>query len=237
MRGSLKTLAAGIALSIACPVLAQYRPQPAGGDPRLQTVEYRNNQVVTLEVAPGYQLVLEFAADERVESVGLGDSAAWMVSPTRRGDHLFIKAVQPGVSTNMTVVTDIRTYAFDLHPLPGPSETMAYTVRFSYPTPSRVTVMPPGTAAVVPDTRYRVSGDRKLRPSAISDDGIKTYIEWPADAAMPAIYAVNDQGREALVNGVVQDRMFVIDGVARKLLFRIDGRVARAVRDTPQGKP
>jgi type IV secretion system protein VirB9 len=237
VKAGFSIFAACIALAIAAPALAQHRPQPAGGDPRLQTVEYRSNQVVTLEVAPGYQLVLEFAADERVESVGLGDSSAWMVSPTKRGDHLFIKAVQPGVSTNMTVVTDIRTYAFDLHPLPAPSETMAYTVRFSYPTQSRVTVMPPGAAAAVPDTRYRVNGDRKLRPSAISDDGIKTYIEWPADAAMPAIYAVNDQGREALVNGVVQDRMFVIDGVARKLLFRIDGRVARAIRDTPQGKP
>ena len=232
MRGSLKTLAAGIALSIACPVLAQYRPQPAGGDPRLQTVEYRNNQVVTLEVAPGYQLVLEFAADERVESVGLGDSAAWMVSPTRRGDHLFIKAVQAGVSTNMTVVTDIRTYAFDLHPLPGPSTTMAYTVRFSYPAPPGANA-PAAETVTVPDTRYRVSGDKKLRPSAISDDGIKTYIEWPANVAMPAVYAINDQGRETLVNGMVQDKTLVIDGVAQRLRFRIDKRVARATRAVP----
>jgi type IV secretion system protein VirB9 len=236
MRGGLKTLAIGIALSIAGPTLAQYRPQPAGGDPRLQTVEYRGNQVVTLEVAPGYQLALEFAADERIESVGLGDSAAWMVSPTKRGDHLFIKAIQAGVSTNMTVVTDIRTYAFDLHPLPGPSATMAYTVRFSYPAPPGANA-PAAETAPAPDTRYRVGGDRKLRPSAISDDGIKTYIEWPANVAMPAVYAVNDQGREALVNGLVQDRVFVIDGVARKLVFRIDKRVARAIRDTPRGKP
>jgi type IV secretion system protein VirB9 len=237
MSARLTTLAACAALMLGMPAFAQHRPQPSDGDPRLQTVEYRNNQVVILEVAPGYQLALEFAADERIESVGLGDSSAWMVSPTKRGDHLFVKAVQPGVSTNMTVVTDIRTYAFDLHPLPGPSPTMAYTVRFSYPTPSRAMVMPPGVAAVAPTTRYRVSGDRKLRPSAISDDGIKTYIEWPADAAMPAIYAVNDQGREALVNGVVQDKLFVIDGVARKLLFRIDKKIARAIRIVPRAEP
>ncbi|WP_447726004.1 TrbG/VirB9 family P-type conjugative transfer protein [Sphingomonas koreensis] len=228
----LRTLAACLALTIALPALAQYRPQPSDGDPRLQTVEYRNNQVVTLEVAPGYQLSVEFAADERIESVGLGDSSAWMVSPTKRGDHLFIKATQPGVSTNMTVVTDIRTYAFDLHPLPGPSATMAYTVRFSYPAPPEVRAQA-GEATTVPDVRYRVSGDRKLRPSAISDDGVKTYIEWPANVAMPAVYAINDQGREALVNGVVQDKTFVIDGVARQLLFRIDKQVARATRAAP----
>jgi type IV secretion system protein VirB9 len=231
MRGGLNLLAAAIALSIACPTLAQYRPQPAGGDPRLQTVEYRDNQVVTLEVAPGYQLALEFAADERIESVGLGDSSAWMVSPTKRGDHLFVKATQPGASTNMTVVTDIRTYAFDLHPLPGPSATMAYTVRFSYP--ARPGAMTQANEPAAPDVRYRVSGDRKLRPSAISDDGIKTYVEWPADVAMPAVYSINDQGREALVNGMVQDKTLVIDGVAQRLLFRIDKRVARATRAVP----
>lgn len=229
MKISLKLLAACMTLATAGPALAQYRPQPSSGDPRLQTIEYRNNQVVTLEVAPGYQLSVEFAPDERIESVGLGDSIAWMVSPTKRGNHLFIKAAQPGVSTNMTVVTDIRTYTFDLHPLPGPSETMAYTVRFSYPEPPG-TRMRVNTVAAAPDTRYRVSGDKKLRPSAISDDGIKTYIEWPADVAMPAIYAINDQGRETLVNGVVQDKMFVVDGVSQQLVFRIDKRAARAIR-------
>jgi type IV secretion system protein VirB9 len=229
VKSSFETVAACIAFAIVWPALAQYRPQPSGGDPRLQTVEYRNNQVVTLEVAPGYQLALEFAADERIESVGLGDSSAWMVSPTKRGDHLFVKATQPGVSTNMTVVTDIRTYAFDLHPLPGPSATMAYTVRFSYPPPPGALTQTNEPAAA-PDVRYRVSGDRKLRPSAISDDGIKTYVEWPADVAMPAVYSINDQGREALVNGMVQDKTLVIDGVAQRLLFRIDKRVARATR-------
>lgn len=222
-------VAACVALTIAWPSLAQNRPQPSGGDPRLQTVEYRNNQVVILEVAPGYQLSVEFAADERIESVGLGDSSAWMVAPTKRGDHLFIKAMQPGVSTNMTVVTDVRTYAFDLHPLPGPSPMMAYTVRFSYPAAPEASAQA-GEAAPATEVRYRVSGDRKLRPSAISDDGIKTYVEWPANVAMPAVYAIDDQGREALVNGVVQDKIFVIDGVAQQLLFRIDKRVARATR-------
>jgi type IV secretion system protein VirB9 len=235
MIGRLHALAACLVLAATFPAAAQYRPQSSDGDPRLQTVEYRNNQVVTLEVAPGYQLSLEFAPDERIESVGLGDSSAWMVSPTKRGDHLFIKAVQPGVSTNMTVVTDIRTYAFDLHPLPGASPTMAYTVRFSYPAAPE-TGIGSNEAAGAPDARYRVSGDRKLRPSAISDDGIKTYVEWPANVAMPAVYAINDQGREALVNGMVQGKTLVIDGVARQLLFRIDKRIARATRVPPRSE-
>lgn len=229
-------LLAALALGIASPATAQYRPQPAGDDPRLQIVEYRTDRVVTLEVAPGYQLSLEFAPDERIESVGVGDSGAWMVSTTKRGDHLFIKPIQAGVSTNMTVVTDVRTYAFDLQPLPGPSPMMAFNVRFSYPTAPGAGAEAKATAAKV-ETLYRISGDRKLRPSALSDDGTKTYIEWPANVAMPAVYAINDQGREALVNGIVQDGLYVIDGVSRQLVFRIDRRSARATRIVRKVKP
>lgn len=217
-----------LALGIATPASAQYRPQPAGSDPRLQVVEYRADRVVTLEVAPGYQLALEFAPDERIESVAVGDSGAWMASPTKRGDHLFIKAVQPGTSTNMTVVTDIRTYAFELQPLRGPSSLMAYTVRFSYP--AAAGIQAEAAAATGPETLYRIHGDRSLRPSGLSDDGLRTYVEWPGNVAMPAVYAVDRDGREALVNGVVQDGIYVIDGVAERLVFRIDRRVARATR-------
>ncbi len=56
-------LLVALALGITSPAAAQYRPQPAGADPRLQIVEYRTDRVVTLEVAPGYQLSLEFAPD------------------------------------------------------------------------------------------------------------------------------------------------------------------------------
>ena len=52
------------------------------------------DQVVPLEVAPGYQLMLEFAPDERIESVAVGDSGAWQVTPNRSGDRVFVKPLQ-----------------------------------------------------------------------------------------------------------------------------------------------
>lgn len=214
---------------------AQVRPQPGSGDPRLQSIEYRAEQIVTLEVATGYQLALEFAPDERIESVAVGDSGAWLVTPTKRGSHLFVKPAVEGVSTNMTVVTDARTYLFDLQPLPGPSPMMAYTVRFTYPKPADGAAASVMAQAVV-ETRYRVRGDRKLRPSAISDDGIKTYIRWPADVALPAVYGIDERGGETLVNGMMRDGLYVIDGVSEQLVFRIDNRIARAKREPVRKK-
>ncbi len=213
---------------------AQVRPQPGPGDPRLQVIEYRSDQVVQLQAAPGYQLSVEFAPDERIESVAVGDSGAWQVTPNRRGDHLFIKPLQTGVSTNMTVVTDARSYIFDLVPLYAPSAGMAYTVRFSYPQPVQLTEAAPAAEAV--EAHYVLSGDRSLRPSAMSDDGTHTYIEWPADAALPAIYTVDARGNEMLVNGMMRDGLFVVDAIANQIVFRIDARSARAVRKLPKAK-
>jgi type IV secretion system protein VirB9 len=210
------------------PAAAQLRPEPGPGDPRIQSVLYDANQVVQLQVATGYQLTVEFAPDERIENVAVGDSGAWQVTPNKRGDRLFIKAVGQGVTTNLTVVTDARTYAIELSPLFGALPTMAYTVRFRYATPAAVTLVA-NDAALGPG-RYKLSGDKALRPAAIDDDGVHTYIAWGPDQTLPAIFAIDDKGNETLVNGMTREGRFVIDAVANKLVFRIDRQTAGAMR-------
>lgn len=215
------------------PAEAQVRPLAGIGDPRLRTIEYREDQIVELEVAPGYQLSVEFAPDERIESVAVGDSGAWLVTANQRGSHLFVKPARADADTNMTVITDTRVYMFDLRTLPLAASDMAYNVRFTFaggeqpvagPTP-----LPEFTGT------YRLSGDRRLRPAAIGDDGTQTYIEWPETAALPAIYLLDERGEERLANGAMRDGMFVIDAIAPRLLFRIDNRIARAQRLAPEG--
>jgi type IV secretion system protein VirB9 len=211
----------------SAPLAAQVRPQAEpGGDPRIQSVSFVPDQVVLLEGAPGYQITLELSPDERAETIAVGDSSAWQVTANRRGDLLFVKALAAGVPTNMTVITNVRTYNFDLAPV-GAGQ-MAYTVRFRYPPPPADEEEVADPAA---EGRYRLGGDKALRPSEISDDGVHTYIRWPRDRALPAVYMVTDSGSEMLVNGMMrEDDLFVIDSVQRKLVFRIDGDVATATR-------
>ena len=213
---------------VAAPAFAQVSPQSGGGDPHIQSVEYKADQVVLLQAAPGYQVSVEFAPDERIENVAVGESGAWQVTPNKRGDHLFIKALQAGVTTNLTVVTDARSYAFELQPLFGPLPNMAYTVRFTYPAPASAVVA--GAAPTVEPGRYKLSGTRALRPSQIDDDGVHTYIVFPADKPLPAIFAIDEKGREMLVDGAMRDGQYVIDDVKPKLLFRLDKDYATAVR-------
>lgn len=223
-----------LALLLPVAATAQVRPTAGPGDPRIQTVLYDTNQVVQLQVATGYQLTVEFALDERIENVAVGDSGAWQVTSNKRGDHLFIKAVQAGVTTNLTVLTDARSYMFDLAPLYGPLPDMAYTVRFTYP-PTAVATVADASPAVEPG-RYKLGGARAIRPSQIDDDGEKTYIVWPADKPLPAVFAIDEKGREMLVDGHMRDGQYVIDSVKPKLLFRLDKDLASAVRVKPKAK-
>jgi type IV secretion system protein VirB9 len=224
---ALLLFVAGLAFA-AAPLSAQVRPKPGTGDPRIQSVDFAADQVVLIQGAPGYSVTVELSPDEQVENVAVGDSSAWQVTANHRGDHLFVKAITGGVSTNMTVVTSVRLYNFQLEPLSGGTGDMAYTIRFRYPDARA------GSSDDAPSAsgegRYRLGGDRALRPSEISDDGRHTYIRWTRDQALPAVYALGDGGKETLVNGMMRDDVFVIDSVSQKLVFRIDKAVATATR-------
>jgi len=229
------TLLLGVAATSSA--MGQVHPQPGPGDPRLQTVNYDPGQIVQLEGAPGYQLMVELSPDEQVLNVAVGDPAAWQVSVSHSGDHLFIKPTQAGAATNMTVVTSVRVYNFELYPLPGPGPDMAYNVRFRYPARVKQSSEPAYVDVSLLKramSRYRITGDRSIRPDSISDDGTHTYISWSRDKPIPAVYSINDGGEETLVSGWMRDDVYVIDAVVTRLVFRIDQRTAAAVRLPPR---
>jgi type IV secretion system protein VirB9 len=218
------------------PALAQVQPQPAGGDPHLQVIDYDAGQIVLLRGAPGYQMMIELSPDEQVQSVAVGDSSAWEVSVNKEGDRLFLKPAQPNISTNMTVVTSVRIYNFDLSSLADVTTDMPYSVHFRYPATKPhvddgqyVDV----AAATKRISRYKVAGNRELWPAAVTNDGQHTFISWPRNAPIPAVYALDRDGHEALVNGMMgTDDIYEVDGVPDRLMFRIDNTVAYAVRLT-----
>ncbi len=77
---------------------------------------------------------------------------------------------------------------------------------------------------------YKLKGDRPLYPGRITDDGERTYIEWDRDVEMPAVFALNEQGQEILVDGYMRGGLYTIDRVYPQILFRLDRGFARAIR-------
>lgn len=214
-------LALLLAVAPIMPVLA-WQEMPGT---RVRLVDFVPDRVVRVESAPGYQLMIELAADERVENVAVGDSGAWQVTANKRGDRLFVKPVQMGITTNMIVITDVRVYSFELAPLSEPQPDTAYAIRFRYPAPASS-----ASADAPPSGHYKIRGDASLRPSGMHDDGVHTYIEWPQDRALPAVYAIDGNGEETLINGMMRDGRMVIDSVQRRVVFRIDDKRATAER-------
>lgn len=230
----MRVLLASIALMLSTSADAQVRPHPGSGDPHLQVVDYADGQIVQLVGAPGYQLMVELSPDEQVQSVALGDSTAWQVNLNKDGNRLFLKPTQADGTTNMTVVTSVRVYAFDLMAAGGASSDAPYTVQFRYPLPK----VDAGQSQYVDVSavsrrvsRYRFSGDRQLRPISVTDDGQHTFISWPKGAPIPAVYVPDRTGSEMLANGMMgTDDVYVVDGAPLKLIFRIDDSVAGAER-------
>lgn len=228
-RPLLAALALGVALAGSAShgvAWATQTPRPGATDPRIRTVAYDPDQVVRLTGYFGIQTMLEFAPDERIENVSIGDAMGWQVTPNKKANLLFLKPLDRTAATNMTVVTDRRRYVFELV-VAGPkasAKDLAYVVRLLVPAPAPVTVIrptpAPPAAPVVRNSAYAVKGDAVIQPTRVFDDGVATYFGWPARADLPAVFVVGVDGVEGLANAVVRDGYLVVDQLAPRFVLR-----------------
>ncbi|WP_374418752.1 TrbG/VirB9 family P-type conjugative transfer protein [Novosphingobium arvoryzae] len=222
-------LTAALLAATASPLLAK--------DARLATRLFNPDEVVRVEGKLGVQASIAFAEDERIENVAIGDSNSWQVTPNKRANLLFVKPLAVRAQTNMTVVTDRRTYFFDL--VSGASAAPLYVLRFKYPDepkPVQAAATPALTAEesqviaakgadqpVDPATlnfAWRSKGKATLLPARVYDDGMATYLQWSASTPIPAIQIRDEAGTEGPVNFAVRGDVIVIDGVPGLIVLR-----------------
>lgn len=230
-------------------VRAAETPQPGPVDPRIRTVDFDPDQVVTLHGYLGYQLTLEFAADERIENVAIGDSLAWQVTPNKRATLLFLKPVDRRAETNMVVVTSRRRYTFDListgaGPRAGIYGQAPYVVRFRYPheAPAVVVSLPPPPPPEPPKPEdaynfaYSYVGARSNLPTRVFDDGHDTFFEWAPQTPAPAVFVVGPDGKESLVDTFSKGKYVVAGQVASQFVLR-NGRQTTLVNNDAAPPP
>lgn len=238
MKTVLLATALALGFSQSAPAVAGQRPVPGAVDPRIRTVDYNPDEVVLLRGFFGYQMMVEFAPDERIENVSIGDALAWQVTPNRKANLLFLKPVSGEAATNMTVVTDRRRYAFELSArrASGPrAADMAYIVRFLYaPEPVSVvldTEPPPPPPPEKRNVAYTYTGSRASLPSEVFDDGQFTYFQWPESAPTPALFLLAADGSESIVNYVIRDDYVVVEQLAPRFLLRNGAEVTTVIND------
>ena len=219
-----------LAVASAAPAQAYYAHDT---DARIRTLFYDPDRVVRLDAFFGYQMMVQFGPDERVENVAIGDGSAWQVTPNKAASLLFVKPVDRAQRTNMTVVTDRRSYLFELdaHPASAASTVgMTYVVRFTYPPEPVIAAVtaPPPAPIERRNTAYTYTGSRELLPSVVFDDGRFTYFRWPADTSTPAVFSVAADGSESLVNYSWRDGFEAVEQVAPRFTLR-DGKAVTTV--------
>jgi len=225
----VRRLIAALGLWVA--LVAAVTPRPGVTDPHLQTVHYDPDEVVVLTGALGWQIMLEFGPDERIENVSIGDALAWQVVPNKRAKMLFLKPLLRNGSTNMTVVTSRRQYAFSLGTGPRQART-PWIVRFQYPQVVEETLPepPPPPPPVPMNFSYAIAGDAALVPTRVWDDGRQTYFEFAEAAAIPAIFLGPPGKSESIVNVSTRGRVSIVQQLGQSFTLRAGKGVATVTK-------
>ena len=178
---------------------------------------------------------IQFEDGEDMKGVFLGDSIAWQVVPKPpRGNRLFLKPMVPDAITNMTVVTDKRTYLFQLSDAKAKRVKPTYIVRFVYPRYDQQSFQSGeavrsaalnNIAAKAVNTNYSVAGKdgakRSIRLKTIHDDGQFTYFRFDDGSdGLPGVYVVQADGTEATVNQRREGDYLVVEQVANNFTLR-----------------
>ncbi|THD67260.1 TrbG/VirB9 family P-type conjugative transfer protein [Phenylobacterium sp.] len=223
-----------LALMLLAAPAGAVAPHPGPGDPRIFEVLYDPSEVVELHGVLGYQLSLEFDPAERIENVAIGDSLGWQVTPNRKANLLFIKPMSLRPDTNMTVVTNLRRYNFELSvKAKAPAKAIPFSVRFTYPPPVYAIVEPPPLPPPPIDRNhaYSFQGSDKNLPDRMFDDGLATYFTFRSQEDLPAIFAVEPDGQESVVNSHMKDGYIVVDRIARGFVLRRGSEVTKVYND------
>jgi type IV secretion system protein VirB9 len=217
--------------------------QAAAADTRIKTLPYDPDEIVRIVGHSGIQSTIQFGTDERIENVAVGSSAAWQITPNRRGSLLFVKPLAAVSRTNMTVVTDKRTYMFDLTTGKKGAAPL-YVLKFSYPDSTKdeasakdapvVLASAPASPAVIPPAAarlnfdWKVKGSDRLRPARIFDDGESLFLAWNNKTPLPAILTMNEDKKEGPLHYRVDGEYIVLTPVPHNIVLRYGKKAATA---------
>ena len=230
-RNALAALLGLLVLTLQLPAAhALQEPRPIATDSRIRTLRYSPNEVYQFIGHYGYQSTIEFGEDEKIQTVSIGDSLAWMVNPA--GNRLFLKPIEQNALTNMTVITDKYSYLFELHAEETQdirASDMVFVVRFIYPQADTAS-LDYTQYEPLPDLEkdankynfdYTIRGSKVIEPIRIFDDGNFTYFEFrDQNAELPAFYTVDSTNNESLLNFRKRGNYIVVERLSPRFTLR-----------------
>ena len=233
---------------------AAVTPEGTDKDSRIQYVEYDTDNVVKIRAKVAHTVTVQLDKGESAEQgvVAMGDAQAWNMAV--KGNNLIFKPTVESPQTNLTVITNKRTYVFDLS-LVGCSYNKkgkkvcsppTYLLRFTYPddiAAAKAAAARQEARAFQMKLKYGLDGaktplnynyygfgEKKIAPTTIWDDSRFTYLRYADNRDLPMIYKLNPDGTEALVNFRTEDDILIIHETAEEFRLRL-GKSVLGVRN------
>jgi len=186
--------------------------------------------------------------------------SSWCVAAQPGGRHLFVKPkTTAGAANNIAVVTDKRTHSFRFVVLADRDarqpvyrlSVKAAPAAVTPPTPSMPAAAldvaepsPPSPAELIKErltaapqpvnSSYSIAegkGSEDIVPTLVFDDGRFTYLRFPNNREVPAVFHVLPDGSETVVNARMEGDLLVADRVSRRLMLRAGSAVVGVWND------
>ncbi len=228
---------------------ATQEPQAQGFVNAVQVFPFSDGTIYQVYTAPGAVTDIALQPSENLVAVAAGDTVRWVIGDTTSGagtekrTHILVKPFASGLTTNLVITTDRRSYHVNLT---ATSRTAMAALSWTYPADQLIALRRAAeqSAAAAPVAEglsvdslrfnYTVSGDQPAwRPLRAFDDGRQTFIEFPASIAVgeaPPFFIIGPTGEAELANYRVRGRFYVVDRIFDVAELRLGTKKQQVVR-------
>jgi len=229
-----------VAFMLAPQALAAVVPSPSPHDARIRAAEYNPLDVVVVHGTVGIATHIRLAQGERYVDHAFGDAAGWHFAGN--DNNFFLKPKAEHSDSNLILLTDRRVYYFELrYSANFNTATKMFAVSFTYPETEEASLAAQaerqrvlaGFSAERPiNVNYTMTGKpstrRSLAPINAWDNGQFTFFRFSGAKDIPAIFIVNPDGSEGIVNHHIEGKasdVVVVHKVAARWVFRLGREV------------
>jgi type IV secretion system protein TrbG len=230
---------------------ARIEPSLDGYMNAVQVYPYTQGALYRLYGSPGQVSDIALQPGEELISVSAGDTVRWVVGDTISGGpngeraHVLVKPISSGLTTNLMIATNRRTYHLELESTSG-----AYMAALSwrYPQDELTELRARNGRAKRQDQQtiargltladlnfdYRIEGDKPdWRPVRVFDDGRHVFIQMPdriATTDAPPLFIVGKKGDAQLVNYRMRGQYYIVDRLFARAELRHGEKKQTVVR-------
>jgi P-type conjugative transfer protein TrbG len=216
--------------------------------------DFEPGRLYTVDTSPRFLTAITLRPGEKLISKAAGDTVRWVLGETVQGVGptqqviVMVKPVRGGLRTNIILTTDQRTYLLDAVSREG--DTYTSVIAWNYPqeqmredqaahaAASQAVVV--ATAVDHLNFGYSVKVMHshhapRWQPLRVFDDGLKTYIQFPANlgaSEAPPLFLIGPKDQAQLVNYRLLGGYYVVDRLIDVAELRLGEKPQTVVRIT-----